>query len=179
MQRGHYLWACSALALASAAEAGDTVTCSYDALGRLTATTTTGGPNGAVAKGVAYDPAGNRSAYNVTGVAVPPPPPPPPPAGNQAPVAVNDTGAVTKCDHLAVLCPLANDYDPGANTPLVLLSASYSGSLGTAVASNPQLRFLPNPSGTGTAVITCTMRDSLGATASATLILNFVQGQCP
>lgn len=68
MQRlGHHLWFWSALALASAAEAGETVTFSYDALGRLTATASSGTVNNGVATGIAYDPAGNRSAYNVSG----------------------------------------------------------------------------------------------------------------
>lgn len=67
-RRGHYLWACSVLALAGAAEAGETVTYSYDALGRLTATSTTGGANNGVATGIAYDPAGNRSSFTISGV---------------------------------------------------------------------------------------------------------------
>ncbi|HYJ81844.1 MAG TPA: hypothetical protein VEW26_03245, partial [Allosphingosinicella sp.] len=73
-RRGHYLLACSVFALAGAAQAAESVTYSYDALGRLTATTTTGGPQSGVATGIAYDPAGNRSTYNVTGVGTPPPP---------------------------------------------------------------------------------------------------------
>ena len=67
-RRGHSLWVCSVLALASAAEAGETVTYSYDALGRLTGTTSSGTVNNGVATGIAYDPAGNRSTYTVSGV---------------------------------------------------------------------------------------------------------------
>lgn len=64
MQRpGHYLLACSALALASAADAGETVTFSYDALGRLTATSSTDTVNPGVTSSIGYDAAGNRSIY--------------------------------------------------------------------------------------------------------------------
>jgi hypothetical protein len=47
--------------------ASDTVTYSYDSLGRLVAATTAGGPNGGISTGITYDPAGNRSNYAVTG----------------------------------------------------------------------------------------------------------------
>ena len=77
--RGQYLLAGSALALASAVGASETTTYSYDALGRLTISTTAGGPNNGIATGIAYDPAGNRSAYNVTGASASPPPASPPP----------------------------------------------------------------------------------------------------
>ncbi len=66
-RRAAHLLACSGLALASAAEAGETVSYDYDALGRLTATTSSGTVNNGVATGIAYDPAGNRSAYTVSG----------------------------------------------------------------------------------------------------------------
>ena len=55
------------VALVSApACAQETVTYSYDALGRLVASTTSGGPNSGVSTGIGYDPAGNRSTYTVT-----------------------------------------------------------------------------------------------------------------
>lgn len=67
-------------ALASAAEAAELVTYSYDALGRLTATSTASGApaNSVVATSVHYDAAGNRSAYTVTGAGPAPSPAPPP-----------------------------------------------------------------------------------------------------
>jgi YD repeat-containing protein len=67
-RNGYSRWACSVLALASAADAGETVSYSYDALGRLTAATSSGTVNDGVATSLAYDPAGNRSAYTVSGV---------------------------------------------------------------------------------------------------------------
>jgi len=54
------------LALTPAA-AGETTTYSYDALGRLVATTSSGTVNNGVATAIGYDPAGNRSNYAVSG----------------------------------------------------------------------------------------------------------------
>ena len=82
--------AAGALAAGGAAQASETVTYTYDALGRLIAVSTSGGPNDGQAVGTCYDPAGNRSTYAVaTGTppppcAPPPPPPPPPPPGGAA-----------------------------------------------------------------------------------------------
>jgi YD repeat-containing protein len=76
-RRGHCLMAYSVLALSGAASAAETVTYTYDGLGRLTATTSTKGP----ATGIGYDPAGNRLTYGVTGAAPPPATPPPPTPG--------------------------------------------------------------------------------------------------
>lgn len=60
--------ATSLFALAAAASrASETTTYSYDALGRLTATSSSGTVNNGVATSVGYDPAGNRSSYSVTG----------------------------------------------------------------------------------------------------------------
>ncbi len=70
-RRGYPLWACSILALASAAQAGETVIYRYDALGRLTATTSSGTVNNGVTSTIGYDPAGNRSIF-ATSVSGPP-----------------------------------------------------------------------------------------------------------
>ena len=56
-------WLIAALAVPAAA-AGETVTYTYDALGRLTAVSTAGGPNGGAAAATGYDPAGNRTSYS-------------------------------------------------------------------------------------------------------------------
>lgn len=94
---------------------------------------------------------------------------------NQPPVAVNDTGSLTKCsaDYFDVL---ANDYDPDGNTPLSLISVSVDSQYGTATIDNNKIYFtslaVPGP-----AVVTYTMRDSLGGTASATLTLG-IGGRC-
>jgi hypothetical protein len=84
MGRGaHFLLAGSTLAWAVAASASETTTYAYDALGRLTATSSSGTVNNGSATSVTYDPAGNRSGYTVTGAA--PPPPSPPPAASPLP----------------------------------------------------------------------------------------------
>src|SRR3954465_10388512 len=97
--------ATSSCALATAALASETTTYTYDALGRLVATTSSGTVNNGLATSIAYDPAGNRSNYTVSGAAgggppppppspPPPPPPPPPPSG---PISNPDSASVGKC----------------------------------------------------------------------------------
>lgn len=51
----------------SAAKSAETVTYSYDALGRLVASTASGGPNSGVSTGATFDPAGNRTSYAISG----------------------------------------------------------------------------------------------------------------
>jgi hypothetical protein len=50
-------------------QASETVVFTYDALGRLTSSTISGGPNGGVASTVGFDPAGNRTSAVVSGKA--------------------------------------------------------------------------------------------------------------
>lgn len=57
--------ALTALFMTSPASA-DTTVYTYDALGRLTASTVSSG-SGTVTSGIAYDPAGNRTNYSVSG----------------------------------------------------------------------------------------------------------------
>lgn len=55
------------LALAPPANAAETVTYTYDALGRLTGVSHSGGDNSGMTQSFRYDPAGNRTQYEVTG----------------------------------------------------------------------------------------------------------------
>lgn len=55
------------LASAGVTSAAETVNYTYDALGRLTGSIISGGPNSGVSTGTSFDPAGNRSGYSVTG----------------------------------------------------------------------------------------------------------------
>ena len=110
-----WLLAGSGLALASAVRAGETTTYSYDALGRLTATSTTGTVNNGVATGIAYDPAGNRSSYGVSGG--PGPPPSPPQAGLRS-MPVGGPGEDPSCESLESVA-VAGDRDPGGGAPTV------------------------------------------------------------
>lgn len=67
--------AASTAALAGAASASEMIIYSYDELGRLKATSSTGTVNSGVALTTDYDAAGNRTTYSVTGSnGVPPPP---------------------------------------------------------------------------------------------------------
>jgi YD repeat-containing protein len=54
-----------------AAVAGETIVYSYDALGRLTASTRSGGPNSGIQTNTLYDPSGNRKAQAVGTAAAP------------------------------------------------------------------------------------------------------------
>lgn len=55
--------------MAAPAIAAETTTYTYDALGRLTGSSVSGGPSSGVATALQYDPAGNRGNYQVTGSA--------------------------------------------------------------------------------------------------------------
>jgi hypothetical protein len=60
----------AAVAAHAAAPASETVTYTYDALGRITDVATTGGRNDGSAAATRYDPAGNRSSYTHSGAGV-------------------------------------------------------------------------------------------------------------
>lgn len=89
MRRSRLFGWCGALSafIASipAASASETVTYSYDALGRLVTTVVSNGPANGVQTTTAYDPAGNRTNQTTTGAANPP-------AGNCSFAAVSVEG---------------------------------------------------------------------------------------
>ena len=166
-----WLLAGSVLAVASAAEAAETTTYTYDPLGRLTATSSSGGPASGVNSSYGYDCAGNRIQV-LTGSAapVPPPPPcasagPPPPGNNQPPTANPDTApSIPKCGSTTVNVT-ANDSDPEGHLPLVVTGVGTAAGLSLTVinASTIGIESL-GPSGLKT--FTYTVRDSLGATST-------------
>lgn len=55
------------IVLAGPSHAAETVTYSYDALGRLVSSSVSGGPSSGVNTAISYDPADNRTNYQVTG----------------------------------------------------------------------------------------------------------------
>jgi hypothetical protein len=186
--RAGLLLATSAVALASAAEGGETITYRYDALGRLTATSTSGTVNNGVSTAVGYDPAGNRSSYAVAGGSGPPPPAPPPPAppspppspppappppANIPPTATNNGGSQPKCS-TGLYDVVSDDSDADGDTPLALVSVSGSGFF---VVSATEIQF-NSTSSTGHKIGTYVVRDARGATASATLDVNVAGGVC-
>lgn len=157
---------------ASAAVAAETVTYIYDALGRLTGSTTSGGPNSTIGTATCFDPAGNRTRHTVgagvsaCGSGPAPTPTPTPTPSNAPPVAVNDSGAGT-CNITRTINVLANDYDPDGNTPLSLVSVTPGDNTDASIASSTSLAVTGYVRGTQS--IYYVVRDSLGATATGHL----------
>lgn len=56
----------ASVALPATAPASETVTYTYDELGRLTSSATSGGPNEGTSVATSYDNAGNRTGYSLT-----------------------------------------------------------------------------------------------------------------
>ena len=182
------------LPLPAISAAQETVTYVYDDLGRLIVTRVSGGARNGQETGTAFDPAGNRTNYSVSGVGgatpppppptptpapppptppppTPPPPPPPPPAGNNPPVTMADALTVNKCGS-GEKDVIFNDTDPEGNVPLTVVDAVNANSAkGTAsVVSSSTVRYDAEQSGlTGSDVVTYSVRDSLGATSTGTL----------
>jgi uncharacterized protein involved in exopolysaccharide biosynthesis len=66
MQKSRWLFALAVtVVFGGAGIAQETATFSYDALGRLTGSSISGGPNAGRATGGCFDPAGNRTRYDV------------------------------------------------------------------------------------------------------------------
>lgn len=168
--------AATAAALAGAAAASETVTYSYDALGRLVAVATSGGPNDGVDVGTSYDPAGNRCHHVVAagGGAQPcPAPPPPPPPPNQPPVTVADSGSQQRCS-TGIYNVTANDSDPDGDLPLTVTAVSGPG---YSVHSPSEVQFVSGNS-TGPKTGTYTVQDTRGATADGTITVTVTGGTC-
>jgi hypothetical protein len=73
---------------------------------------------------------------------------------------------------------VANDTDPEGNYPLSLVSVSYQGLRGTAyVASSTSVGFDAG-STTASVVVSYTVKDSLGATSTGSLVVTITSGQC-
>lgn len=199
-RRQSYLVGCTAIGLTAAAisTSAQTVTYTYDALGRLRSSSTTGGPNNGTDTAICYDAASNRERYVTTiGSAAsctpsPYPTPTPSPAptpiptptptptpGNQPPNAVADVAYTFRCDPAGVsIAVLANDSDPEGNTPLVVLSVS-GASIGTAtVVSGTTIFYQPNGFSSGIESLTYQVRDSLGATSTGPITVHVQQGNC-
>jgi hypothetical protein len=187
--------ATSSCALATGAQGSETTTFTYDALGRLVATSSSGTVNNGLTTGIGYDRAGNRACYTVTGAATgsgggctpspppppppppppsPPPPPPPPPPSGTPPVTVADSASVGVCNSVTVDV-VANDSDPGGNYPLTLVSVGSSSRGEGTVASTTQVTFTAY--GTiGNTSVQYVVRNSVGTTATGTLNIAVTNG---
>ncbi len=160
----------------------ETANYKYDPLGRLVETTVAGGVRNGQATGVAYDPAGNRCVYAVSGVGGTAPSPAPsscsgsqtpPPPSNNPPVAVPNTGSQQRCT-TATYNVIANDTDPDGDYPLTLTAVT---GLGFSVISSTTVQFISTAQ-TGAKVGTYTVQDSRGATAQGTLTVTVSGGIC-
>lgn len=144
--------------IAPLAQAQTTRTYSYDALGRLVKVT----PSSGNPVTYAYDAADNRTSV-VAGIT------------NNPPVATNDTFYLALDNegdtyYYGIIYDWwLNDYDPDAGDTIVMHSVSGNSSV--------QIRsgglFFGGPIGSGQQVFTYTIRDNSGATATATVTLNF------
>ncbi|MBB4100214.1 hypothetical protein [Sphingomonas kyeonggiensis] len=107
------------------ASAQETATYQYDALGRLIATSVSGGPNNGVASSYALDAAGNRTQVVVTGApaSTPTPTPTPTPGGlvANADVATFTTTEVCGGIYYDVR---TNDTDSNGHYPLRIISVT-------------------------------------------------------
>lgn len=113
----------------------------------------------------AVDPDGNSASATVTVTVT-----------NAAPIAVNDSASTSTATPVTINV-LANDSDPEGDE-LTLVSTSTPGN-GTAVVSGNQVVYTPNAGFSGNDSFTYTIRDSFGATASATVTVSVQGNQAP
>jgi YD repeat-containing protein len=158
--------------LSAPSAASETQNYSYDALGRLTGSTISGGPNNMIGTATCFDPAGNRTRYT-TGAGVTscgststPTPSPTPTPSNTPPVAVNDSSSGL-CNTTKIVDVVANDYDPDGHTPLSLVSVTGGTNTDASVYSSTSLAVTGYVAGTED--IYYVVKDSLGATATGRL----------
>lgn len=151
--------------------AGETVSYTYDALGRLVVVQHAGTVNDGVTTDIVYDAAGNRTSYEVTGSGNNNGTP-----ANQPPTAVDDTKSVQVCN-TASKNVILNDSDPEQNYPLVVVSED---SPHATIAYGASIVFTA-PSAAGTYIVNYTVEDSLGASSTAKLTMTAVDygTSCP
>lgn len=163
----------AAVLAAGAAAASETVTYTYDPLGRLIAVQHMGAVNDGRADSLCYDPAGNRALYksSAAGALADCATAPAPPA-NQPPVAAPDFLTAPKCQQRTVDV-IANDSDPEGDAPLTLASVTSDwarlGAGGVVLITTPDTN--------GNYPIAYTVTDSLGASAGGILTLTVTGGQ--
>ena len=180
------LGSCAAIGLIAATGAyAETVTHTYDVLGRLRTSSVSGGPNSGTNTAICYDAANNRQKY-VTAIggaasSTPTPTPTPTPT-NQPPVAVADSAMAQMCGWGEEIAVLANDSDPEGNTPLAIVSVS-AANMGTpallgSAGNGTAIFYQPNGYSAGTDSFTYQVRDSLGAVSTGTVTVNVMNVGC-
>lgn len=108
-----WLLAGAALAAPATAAGSETITYSYDALGRLIAVSTAGGPNDGTAVSTAYDPAGNRTSYGVAGAGAAAAAAPASVSAPETP-AIEDAAAGQPAQEPPAVDAVAPEEEPGA-----------------------------------------------------------------
>lgn len=166
------------------ASASESHTYTYDALGRLTVSTISGGPNNTIGTATCFDPAGNRirhtSGAGVTSCGSTPSPSPSPsptPApSNNPPVANPDNaGSMGKCQ-IKYVNVTANDTDPDGDA-LSVISATASGDMLASVFSASTVE-IESGQTAGTTTIAYTISDGRGGTANSTISVTVSGGVC-
>lgn len=142
------------VALMSApAHSSETISYSYDALGRLVATTMSGGPNNGQQTSTTFDPAGNRTGMAVGAPFVPPP--------NAAIFSISNAADVDEGSPAIFLVTRTGT----ASTPLTVNYATVIGTAGAGdfTATSGTLTF--QPSQTGLQISVPTLPDSISEPA--------------
>ncbi len=166
-----------AAAVAVTASSAQTITYQYDELGRLKASSQSGGAKNGTSTSIQYDPASNRSNYSVSGSGT---------TGgdggggggttNTAPVANSDSISLLEWE-TAIVNVVANDSDADGDYPLTIQSISDPS--GAAYIACPSEAGWSGASA-GTYAVSYTIKDNRGATASGTLSVSvsFDGGGC-
>lgn len=166
-----------------------TKTYTYDALGRLVSSVTSGGQNDGQAYSSCFDDGHNRTAYEAVNdgsiaacvdigtVGGTPDPDPDPGPTNSPPVTANDS-AIAYCNTPKTINLTANDSDPEGNTPLRVTSL-------TKTSGAPILSYIVSASSVsvtaatgGARVFSYTVEDSLGASAQGHLTVTILLPGC-
>lgn len=171
--------ALGALSFSLAVSASETITYSYDELGRLTAVKHAGTVNANQAHSLCYDPAGNRMVYksSSTGAAATCPtgtPTPTPTPGSSPPVAVNDSTSMTVCSNKIVNVTY-NDTDADGHLPLTVTAVTSNTRVQASVYGTNSVQ-LQSAMMTGGTSVTYTIKDTSGATDTGTLSVSITSG---
>jgi hypothetical protein len=170
------LSAAAALLALTPAFASETVTYTYDARGRVVKVAHAGTVNNGASACYVYDKADNRSTVDVKTTSACTSTSGGGGGGNQPPVANPDNGSTTACGTVTVNV-VANDTDPDGNYPLHIagIVSATKGSVDSYTTTS--ITYTAAVS-SGTGVVTYTIADSLGATASGTLSITISGGVC-
>jgi len=176
------IWLLSSVAAVTLAGGGavgqETTTYNYDALGRLSGSSISGGPNNTRKTGTCFDPAGNRTRYDVAtsapGACPTPTPTPTQTSSNQPPVANDDTVSL-QCNATTTMNLVANDTDPENNLPLSLVSIAFAsgGDASASVTSSTSVS-ITGDMRRSTTEFSYVVQDSLGAQSTGSLTVNSI-----